>query len=490
MMRRVRKGKLRRDLNLSIVRLRIPRKGRIRLILAILLLAVGLKLFLGRKIKEPQAVVGVPPTRSVSTEGKDSHSAFRFFFSGIFKSRAAVKSIDSHSVFSQVDIPALLNRHSPDFLTTCDTVSDKGAVYVFHYSLDTGLQRSVEKLIARYHPKYGAVIGMNPVTGRVIAMVSYTREGEKSVGNNLYCRSIFPAASVFKTVTAAGAMEKAGIKPDSPFPLYGRRYTLYKSQLVPDLKYSQDVSLEDAFSMSMNPIFGRIGIYVLGISGLKEYMRKFGFNSPIPFDIENEKPVADENISDSILTIAETASGFNRITKISPLFGALIASTVSEKGEMPIPTLVDSITTTNSPPVYKASHGILRKPVMEITAIKLKNLMSNVVQHGTARKAFSYIRRSSCFDGIEYGGKTGSVDEMELGKIDWFIGFARNPDNPAQRIAVGIVTVHDEYWTVHSSFIGEEMFRSYFHGFRSLNKSKLLPEKIENDTNVDTEANE
>jgi cell division protein FtsI/penicillin-binding protein 2 len=102
-----------------------------------------------------------------------------------------------------------------------------------------------------------------------------------------------------------------------------------------------------------------------------------------------------------------------------------------------------------------------REPIRQTTADVMKGMMSRVAQYGTARTAFRYIKHSSNFDNIAYGGKTGTVDEDKLGKIDWFVGFASNPSDPKQRIAVGVVTVHDQFWTVHSSYIAAEIFRKY-----------------------------
>jgi membrane peptidoglycan carboxypeptidase len=127
---------------------------------------------------------------------------------------------------------------------------------------------------------------------------------------------------------------------------------------------------------------------------------------------------------------------------------------------------------------------VLRTPFKESTASRLKELMARVVLRGTARKSFTYARRSQCFSGVEYGGKTGTVDDEELGKIDWFIGFARGAENVRLRMAVGVVTVHDEYWTVHSSFIGEELLRLYFRGVRPPAKAKRREEP---DTVMDQE---
>jgi len=374
--------------------------------------------------------------------------------------------------FAVSDLTALLKKHPPKPGAIRDSIDSNNAKYVIHYSIDTCVQRTAETLMRQYHPKYGALIALNSKTGRVLASVSYTREGESQLGDNLFVKSIFPAASVFKTVTAAAAIEKGGLTTESQLQLTGRKYTLYKFQLKQDLEVSQPVSLEQAYAFSMNPVFARIGLYVVGAAGIKEYMGKFGFNSPIPCEVENDINHADISVSDSQMTIAEIASGFNRKTRMSPLFGAMIAASVCENGKMPLPTFVDSITCGDSSTIFKCEPHTWRTPMKPTTASSLKSMMSRVAHLGTARTAFRYIHHSQFFDEIDYGGKTGTVDEDVLGKIDWFVGFAENPTDPRQHIAVGVVTVHDQYWTVHSSFVAAEIFRKYIRQAQMAQKAE------------------
>jgi membrane peptidoglycan carboxypeptidase len=97
------------------------------------------------------------------------------------------------------------------------------------------------------------------------------------------------------------------------------------------------------------------------------------------------------------------------------------------------------------------------------TAARMRYMMGEVARYGTARSSFRYIRETLRFGETEYGGKTGTVDKDSLGKVDWFIGFIRHHSDPRQRLAVSVVTVHNENWTVHSSFIGAELMRRHIN---------------------------
>jgi penicillin-binding protein A len=498
MAERVERAKSGRRMQPSAFGFRIPKKGRIRIILLLFFCVVGTRFLLHKQpphatiVKQgrrqdsplvrstaplpvqppPQAPAPAitreptPPKNEIKEPTQEQHAALpeksphRSFFErlGIFSK----PEIPKHD-FSASDLTALLKKHPCSPGTVRDTIFADNKRYVVHYSIDTCVQHTGQSLMNQYHPKYGALVAMECRTGRVLALVSYNRPTEPQLGNDLFVKSIFPAASVFKTVTAAAAIEKAGLNPDSKMQLTGRRYTLYKFQLKQDLASSEPVSLEEAYAFSMNPVFARIGVYIIGVPGIKEYIDKFGFNSRIPFELDNEDPHADINPGDSLMVIAEIASGFNQKTKMSPLFGAMLASSVPENGKMPVPFFVDSITFGggDSCALYRGRPRTWRTPMKASTASYIKSMMSRVAQFGTARSSFKYIRHSANFDDIDYGGKTGTVDEDKLGKIDWFIGFACHPADPRQRIAVGVVTVHDQYWTVHSSFIAAEIFRKY-----------------------------
>ena len=415
------------------VRLHFPRKGRIRFFLALLVLALAFKLFSGRSPQKPPPLSKIQQAPTVVSQpvARPAPPVAVMHRPNLFKRIEMSLGAEKIRAFSHDDVVNLLRKYPPRFLSGCDTVRENNNRYIIHYSINFTVQDCGETLLRRYHPKYGALVAMEPGTGRVIAAVSYTREGEPPLGDRLYCRSLFPSASTFKTVIAAGAIEKAHVGTDSTFPLVGRRYTLYKFQLAPNVQSGQDVSLEEAYSLSINPIFGRIGIYALGIAGIEEYMEKFGFNSRIPFDLDNDNPVAQPVIQDTLMHIAEVASGFNRETRMSPLFGALLASSVCEKGQMHVPYCVDSVTVMDTTTIYRATQQPWRAPMKESTASQIKYLMTRVVEYGTARHAFTYARHSSCFDDVDYGGKTGSIDDEHMGKIDWFIGFACHVSRPA-----------------------------------------------------------
>jgi membrane carboxypeptidase/penicillin-binding protein len=476
MIKKVKERIYKKELKIFNKTIRIPKKGRIRFFLALIAVILFIKILLShQQVNSPDKIntQNVKPSNNIknqktalksnkekenvkiSAENKKDNNTEKakwIFFT---------KKINEKK-FSYSDLTNLFKKHSPRLDCINDTVLSGREKYILHYSFDTTVIKCGKDLLKNYHPKYGAFVAMEAATGRVLALVSYSREGEQNIGENLFAKSIYPAASVFKTVTAAAALEKGNLHLESNLPLVGRKTTLYKFQLKEQLDYYEPVSLIDAYAYSINPIFGRIGIYILGKDVLQEYIDKFGFNSEIPFELKNEKPYAEISEKDSSILIAEIASGFNKKTRISPLFGAMIAACIAENGKMPVPYFVDSVTCEkDSDVIYRGEPKVWRTVIKESTAAQLRSMMHCVATYGTAKASFKYIKKTSFFENIEYGGKTGTLDEEELGRIDWFIGFAIHPNEVKNRIAVGVLTIHDQFWTVHSSFIAAEIFRKY-----------------------------
>ena len=141
------------------------------------------------------------------------------------------------------------------------------------------------KNLTRGKPQRIAFVVMEADTGKIIAMTGFDLENPDA---NPCIASNYPAASIFKIVTASAAVETLGYTPRTPLYFNGNKYTLYKRQLN-DVKnkYSCKISFSRAFAESVNPVFGKIGKNHLGKKKLESYADAFGFNqvvhSEIPF---------------------------------------------------------------------------------------------------------------------------------------------------------------------------------------------------------------
>lgn len=482
----------------------IPRKGRIRFFLLLTLGTLGITVIprlhhpaphvpkIKKSVQKPaqtektqqikppiEANVAKPEKRQKKAPRKKKQRRF-FWQRSVPHTLAASIVLPKYATapakLSSAALGALLTspKSSIQFDQTSFVLSDTNLT--LYTSIDSTLQQFCTKLIKRYHPLYGALVAIDPVSGQIRALVSYTGDSVPDLGSNLYCRAFFPAASIFKTITAASAIEHAAYTAGCTVRHRGRSSTLYRSQLKKVLTNYNELSFSQAYARSVNAVFGRIGIFDLGKGTLERYATRFGFATDIPFELPCDQSVVGS--ADTLFELAELASGFNEQTTISPLHGALIAATIAEQGHMPAPSLIDSAVQTSSQKLlYRAAPHTWRIPIKAHTAQELRSMMSAVTRYGTAAKSFRYIRRTRAFNDYEYGGKTGSIDKDTTGRVDWFIGFARNPTKPAERLALGVVTVHGAYWTVHSSFIAAEALRTYLRAMQKSEETKpSIPE--------------
>ncbi len=439
----------------------IPEKGRIRILLLLILLFFGGKASVNY-FREMAS--GEQPTTS---EHKDADSSA---VDNKKKTNTVVKKkVFKPKLLEYSDVKKMLADKVPTLKAAVDTVVWKRRPVVRYFSIDTVLQKAGETYMKRYHPKYGAAAILQPRTGRVVSLISYNNPEEPKIADDLYANAEFPAASIFKTVTAAAVIEKSGLSKGSLLETSGKNHTLYKTQLVKELKTSRKITLGESYAYSINPVFGRLGIYQSGANTLNSYAQKFGFNDPIPFEL----PVQISQFSppEDSFSLAEVASGFNQKTTLSPILGAVIAGSISNKGRMIRPTLVDSMVDLKSgAKVYSTTLKAWRIVMGENGASELKSLMEDVTNYGTARKSFSTIKKTSSLDNFTHGGKTGSVDRDGVGRVEWFVGFLKDSTKIDEDLACGVFAVHGKFWTVHSSFIGGEMMRK---GIRAVQKRKV-----------------
>jgi len=330
--------------------------------------------------------------------------------------------------------------------------------YFVKTSIDEELQRYLLKKMKKSYTRYLGIVVMAPKSGRILAMVGF----DKTHGTDNPCiEKRFPAASVFKIVTAAAAIEICGLDPDSKLAFNGNKYTLYKRQITNKInRYTTRVTFKNSFAQSINPVFGKLGCLYLGKSALEEYAEGFGFNQRVNFELPVNK--SKLHVKNERFHQAEIACGFNRDTLITPLHGALLVSSILNDGKVPEPSIVDEIIDEKGRKLYKGQRGILNKAVSSKTCRTLKQLMNATVKSGTARKSFRGFRRDRILSRLNIGGKTGSLSNRKHDvRFDWFVGFAEQKTG-SEQIVISAVVAHHKYIGTRASRYARSTIKQYF----------------------------
>lgn len=325
------------------------------------------------------------------------------------------------------------------------------------YTVDAALQTAMEKFFKKYRVPYGVFVAMDPNTGKVLAMVEYSAENPRA--ESLSLRSTYPAASIFKLVTAAAAIEEKKADPATSISYYrsGMRRLTPKHWTDNPKKDKLKITLADALAKSNNAAFAKVALRWLDVPKLVGYGERFQFNRPIPFELPVQ--ISRMEIEESESSLARTAAGFGNVG-LSPLHGALIGSAISNGGAMMTPCLVDQVFSPTGEKLYECAPRVFATAISPETAESLREMMAMTVINGTSRKAFRMKRRERSLRGITIGGKTGSLTgEDPPGKYSWFVGMA---PMEAPEIAVAALVINRPLWKIKASEVAKEGFAAYF----------------------------
>ncbi|MFF2200983.1 penicillin-binding transpeptidase domain-containing protein [Streptomyces sp. NPDC058145] len=306
----------------------------------------------------------------------------------------------------------------------------------------------------------GAVVALEPSTGKILALASYPSYDPSSfAGNtdkdakawngllkknnpsdpalNRALRETYPPGSTFKVVTAAAALENglyksADEKTDSPLPyvMKGTTTELKNEGNIP----CKDANMREALRVSCNTVFGKIGAD-LGNDKMLAEAKKFGFDAEQFTPIRSSASVFSDNMNPS-QTALSSIGQYN--TAATPLQMAMVASAVANDGKLMKPYMVDQLQSSNLDPVAKTDPEELSRPLSPQNAQILQSMMETVVKSGTGQRA-------QIGGGVTVGGKTGTAQHGVANSANpyaWFISYAKLSDNSSP-VAVAVV-VEDE----------------------------------------------
>lgn len=335
-----------------------------------------------------------------------------------------------------------------------------GALTV-QYTIDAKLQTEAQRLLKKYKPDYGVLAALDPDSGRVLAMASRVRAGNRiDAPGNMTMVNSYPAASISKIITAVAAIDAGKTAPASIIPFNGKTTSLYKNHVFQhrDNRWTRKFSFEESFAKSVNSVFGRVGAVHVGGDAMLDAAERLGFNGAFASDFAFANGVVQLDTADE-WQVAEMASGYTRRNTLSPLHGAALAATAINGGQLIAPGVVQAVLGPNGVPLYWHAPAVQRVAMRADTAEELKRLMRATVIRGSARRAFAGFHRGELKDAL-VGGKTGSLRGFEpKGEYDWFVGFG---ELGAHKIAFAALCINKERWHVKSTQLARELLEFYF----------------------------
>jgi peptidoglycan glycosyltransferase len=316
----------------------------------------------------------------------------------------------------------------------------------------------------------GAVIAMEPSTGKILAMVSkpdydandldslwdYLQSDEGSGSTVLLNRAtqgLYAPGSTFKIVTLLEYMK------ENPTSYNDYSYNCQGSDIFSSVTihcynstaHGQE-TLADSLAYSCNSSFANIGT-TLNYAGYRATADSLLFNTELPYDGEYNQSSFEIDADSDESELPQTVIGQGN-TRITPLHNCLIVSAIANGGVLMKPYLIDRIENADGAKIKSFSAKTYGALMTSAEAANLTEYMKTVCDYGTAAN----IMGGASYD---VAGKTGTAEyDNEGNSNSWFIGFT-NPDDPD--IAISVVVEDYSTYGVSATTVAKKVFDAYYN---------------------------
>jgi len=345
-----------------------------------------------------------------------------------------------------------LTGESSEFATILDEITSAGREGdEVRTTLDPGGTRAAIQALGG---RKGAVVALEPDTGRVRVMVSLPQFDPNQVPEgfarlvrdsdapllNRATQSTYPPGSTMKVVTAVAAIDSGRYTPDSvvsgksPKDISGVPLSNCCGEGTGNFG---PLTLTQALTNSVNTVWAEVA-EKLGRDTMVRYMKRFGFYEDPPLDypdaqlapsgvFNREGDLVDDGFDVGRVAIGQ--GGAEGQMRATPLQMAMVAGAVANRGKLMKPRLTERIVRQDGRIRERVEPEEASEVMKAETADRIKAMMAGVVSQGTATAA-------QLPGGV--AGKTGTA-EVEAGENNqvWFIALAPL-ERPRYAIAVTV----------------------------------------------------
>lgn len=302
----------------------------------------------------------------------------------------------------------------------------------------TADHRYQEALAKGMEGKKGAAIVLEASTGKILGMYSnpnfnpneiqeqwqtLTTDQQNTPLINRATGGLYPPGSIFKVITTLAYMESSeqlDFTYDCSGGIAGRdgdkKYTIKCS----NGKVHGEVDLFNAFAKSCNGYFIALS-RTLPEGALRKTAQQVGFNRSIPTEIGYRPSRFSLTAADSSFEKDATAIGQGK-TLTNPFEMAWLAAAIVNDGIAMKPYLIQYSMNEQGQVKEQNEPEVAETIMSQKNAQGLQKLMEGVLDKGTA---ISLPEK-----GLVVGGKTGTAQNETKADHSWFMGYAKNPDNP------------------------------------------------------------
>ena len=333
-------------------------------------------------------------------------------------------------------------------------------------TLDPDAQRAAWDALGS---RKGAVIAMEPSTGRILAMVSkptfdanllashqssevnenyekFINSPDKPLINRAIAGDLYFPGSIFKLVVTAAALESGRYTVGSRFEnlteyVLPGTTTAIQNSGGRRCGTQSFVTLETALALSCNIPFAMIAVN-LGQDRIKAQAELMGFGQTFDIPLTVTASQYPEDLEESEVAL----TGFGQYDiRVTPMQMAMVTSAIANQGVLMKPQLIKSVVASNLNLLSQPEPIVFSSPISRTSAGFLTRMMVDSVEVGVATRA--------AIPGIAVAGKTGTAQN---GPDDpytlWFTGFA-----PAEAPRVVVTVVVEDGGGVGQSGTGNQI---------------------------------
>lgn len=330
-------------------------------------------------------------------------------------------------------------------------------------TLSYELQKTAYEVLSFYE---GAIVVMEPSTGKILAMVSkpdynpnnveadweylISEDNTSTVLLNRAMQGLYPPGSTFKIVTTLAHLQEYG--EDYSYSCNGKITAEDAEIHCINNKHHGTVSLEKSFAQSCNTSYANIGLSV-DHSDFHDLCETLLFNQELPtklayskssFHLTDDSPEAD---------VVQAAIG-QGTTLVTPFHMAMLVSAIANEGVLMTPYVIDRLENHKGEFVVQYPPAKYKQLMTSEEAQILQEYMKAVVDYGTGTKLKS--------NKYSAAGKTGSAEFSAKAEHchSWFVGYAE--DDNQKDIAVAILVEEAGTGSSVAVPMAKEIFDVYF----------------------------
>ena len=321
------------------------------------------------------------------------------------------------------------------------------------------------------HGARGAVVVMEPSTGKILAMVSspaFNPEDIDSVWEHVHSEDVDPEealllnrvtqglytpGSTFKILTAIEYMREHPDYEDYGYSCEGSGAFNGLAIRCAGGKFHGDENLEQSFAYSCNTSFANMGLDI-DMDKLRKLSEEMLFNQKLPYNGACSTSRFKLSGDSDDIEIPQTVIGQGD-TMMSPLHNALIMSAIVNGGVLMKPYVVDRVENIDGAEVKSYSPKTCGNILPADDIRRIMPLLSAVCEYGTA---------SGYLSGLPYfcGGKTGTAEVDDNGRMNsWFVGYC-GPEEGDADIVISVVVEDYSSNNISATSVARAVFDEFY----------------------------